>query len=217
MKPTILQLRREILNQEQQRLLNILENNFKDYVLGGGTALSLQIGHRISFDFDFFSPKTVPKNLLPRVKEIILIDRVARDTGDELTFYSNNIKITILHYPFDRAFKDLANDNNLQYFPLPIIAAQKAYAIGRRGAYRDYYDLYVILDQKYLTLKEVIKLSEDIFGTVFNAKIFLEQLVYFDDLTDFEILPIEKAQKIPSETVVKKFFQTIVLKYLERM
>ena len=217
MRKNILRPQREILSQEQQRLLNTFENHFKDYVLGGGTALSIQIRHRESFDLDFFSQKAIPKNLLFKIKEVIPIGRVARDTGDELTFYSNNLKITILHYPFAKVFADIAVDNNLKYFPLSTIAAQKAYAVGRRGAYRDYYDLYIILSQEHLTLDEIIKTSETIFGSVFNSKIFLEQLVYFDDLTDFEILPARKEQKIVDKDEVKSFFEDIVLKYLERI
>ena len=217
MKQPILKLQREILSQEQLRLLNVLENHFKEFVLGGGTALAMQVKHRKSFDFDFFSPKEISRNLLIKIKEIIPVDRVARDTGDELTFYSNNIKITILYYPFAEVFKNTVADKDLRYFPLATIAAQKAYAVGRRGAYRDYFDLYTILNQKYMTLEEITRNSEDIFGGVFNSKIFLEQLVYFDDLTDFEILPIEENQKISSKDTVKKFFELIVLKYVDNI
>ena len=217
MEQPILKLQREILSQEQLQLLNILENHFKEFILGGGTALAMQIEHRKSFDFDFFSPKAITKNLLLKIKEIISVDRVAQDTGDELTIYSNNIKITILYYPFAEVFKNTVVDKDLRYFPLKTIAAQKAYAIGRRGAYRDYYDLYTILDQKYLTLEEIIKDSEDIFGSVFNSKIFLEQLVYFDDLTDLEILPIDENQQIASPDTVKQFFESLVLKYVDKI
>ena len=36
----------------------------KDAYLAGGTAVALQIGHRISVDFDFFTPKEfVPKKV----------------------------------------------------------------------------------------------------------------------------------------------------------
>ncbi len=217
MKHPTLKLQREILSQEQLQLLNILENHFKEFVLGGGTALAMQIEHRKSFDFDFFSQKEISRNLLLKIKEIIPVDRMARDTGDELTIYSDNIKITILYYPFAEVFKNTVIDKDLRYFPLATIAAQKAYAIGRRGAYRDYYDLYTILDQKYLTLEEIIKNSEDIFASVFNSKIFLQQLVFFDDLTDLEILPIDETQKIPNQDTVKKFLESIVSKYVDKI
>lgn len=33
----------------------MLDNNLKDFILVGGTSLSLQLGHRISIDLDLFS------------------------------------------------------------------------------------------------------------------------------------------------------------------
>lgn len=37
---------------------------FEGFYLVGGTALALQIGHRISHDFDFFTSKDLPPSLL---------------------------------------------------------------------------------------------------------------------------------------------------------
>ena len=45
----------EILDKKRQELLDTLLPYVKDYVLGGGTALALQLNHRKSFDFDFFA------------------------------------------------------------------------------------------------------------------------------------------------------------------
>ena len=39
---------------------------FESFYLVGGTALALQIGHRLSIDFDLFSEKALPQNLLQR-------------------------------------------------------------------------------------------------------------------------------------------------------
>jgi predicted nucleotidyltransferase component of viral defense system len=48
----------EILPEEQQRLLKLLsgESFLKDWYLAGGTGLALYLGHRQSFDFEFFLP-----------------------------------------------------------------------------------------------------------------------------------------------------------------
>jgi hypothetical protein len=45
----------EILPQAQRRLWNELKNTPQEFVLYGGTALALRLGHRTSEDFDFFS------------------------------------------------------------------------------------------------------------------------------------------------------------------
>lgn len=48
----------EAITLEQKTIFDKLKN-FPEYYLAGGTALALQIGHRISIDFDFFSKKEI--------------------------------------------------------------------------------------------------------------------------------------------------------------
>src|ERR1035441_5047167 len=40
------------------------------FYLAGGTALALQIGHRVSVDFDFFSPEPIAGTLLTKAQRI---------------------------------------------------------------------------------------------------------------------------------------------------
>ncbi len=45
-----------VLPPAQQTVWNMLQASQKlNFVLYGGTAIALQLGHRISIDFDFFS------------------------------------------------------------------------------------------------------------------------------------------------------------------
>ena len=57
------------LKLEQRKIFKKLRY-FSEFYLVGGTALALQIGHRISVDFDLFSTKEIPPALLPRAKRI---------------------------------------------------------------------------------------------------------------------------------------------------
>lgn len=214
MKEDIFKIHLELLDQKRQKLLKTIADTADTFVLGGGTALALQIKHRQSFDLDFFSPKKIPENLLEKLKKILQIRRVSRDTADELTFYVDKIKVTFLHYPFQKVFETAAAENNLPYFPAKTIAVLKAYTIGRRGAYRDYFDLYTLLKGNFVTLNEIILKTQKIYGEIFNPKIFLEQLVYFDDLTDFEIIPVKKDQTMPSVGEVKEFLAKAVEKIM---
>ena len=43
-----------ILSEEQKQLLPFILSFKKEYYMVGGTAVSLQIGHRESIDFDLF-------------------------------------------------------------------------------------------------------------------------------------------------------------------
>lgn len=92
------------------------------------------------------------------------------------------------------------------------IAIQKAYTIGRRGEYRDYFDLYTVIKNGYINLPEIIAYAKKVYGPVFEEKIFLQQLVYFDDLLNFDIIPITKP--LPAVKAIRLFFEDLVNKYL---
>jgi hypothetical protein len=61
------------------------------------------------------------------------------------------------------------------------LAAMKAYTLGRRAKWKDYCDLYFIL-KDHLNLKDISKRTKEIFGSLFNEKLFREQLCYFEDI-----------------------------------
>jgi predicted nucleotidyltransferase component of viral defense system len=210
MNKNILNIHLDVLDSKRREALRKLLLVIKDFVLGGGTALALQLNHRRSFDFDFFSLQPIPKTLLENLSKRISIQNIAVDTSDELTFFnSDDIKITFLYYPFKPSFKILKLKNKLQIFSIKEIALQKAYTIGRRGEYRDYFDLYTILKQDYIKLDDLILLTKKVYKGAFDEKLFLEQLVYFDDFSNFNIIP-SSSLPLPTSEEVKKYFISIV-------
>ncbi len=215
MKHDISKLHLEILDNTRQELLQKLIPVAHNFVLGGGTALSLQIVHRLSYDFDFFSEQPIPKNLLEKISQVIQIKEVSIDSSDELTLFdTNNVKCTFLYYYFKPHFETIEASSGMKIFSVQEIAIKKAYTIGRRGAYRDYFDLYTILKNEYISLKEVIQVAEEVYKGLFNSKLFLEQLVYFKDLPDFDIEPVSHAS-IPTPETVKQYLEHSVAIYLE--
>jgi hypothetical protein len=218
MKTNISKIHLDILDQNRKAWLEKISPLLSDFVLGGGTALALQIQGRQSYDFDFFSYSPLKKNLLEKISQnsntsiIPLID-----TDDELTFLTaSDIKTTFIYYPFKKGFEQVEESNGLKFFSISAISAQKAYAVGRRGVYRDYFDIFTILKQKLLTLGEIIQNANLIYGDLFNEKLFLSQLVYFDDLTEFEITPINLHAKIIDKEEVKGFLENSTKVYLNK-
>ena len=65
-----------------------------------------------------------------------------------------------------------------------------------------------------ITLKEIIVIAEDVYKALFNSKLFLEQLVYFKDLPDFDIESVGNAS-IPTPETIKQYLEDIVATYLE--
>ena len=62
----------DILDKKRLDMLPLLKVFKKDFYLAGGTALALQINHRFSSDFDFFTQTEFNAAILPqRIKKII--------------------------------------------------------------------------------------------------------------------------------------------------
>lgn len=177
----------EALTEKSKELMPTLRN-FGDFYLAGGTALALQIGHRISVDFDLFSGKEIDKDLFLRVKKVFSANEMSLSVNnlDELTVFIDGIKTTFLKYPFPLIF-GLVDYEGVNLLSVKEIAATKAYTINRRGSFKDYADLFFVVSKKYTTLEEIIEISDKKFGKEFNSRLFLEQLVYLDDVEDIEI------------------------------
>lgn len=179
-------------------------SGFADFCLAGGTALALQIGHRVSVDFDFFSKEPIDKNLLIKLKKIFS-DRefvLSVSNKDELTVFIDNTKLTFIYYPFP--FGDhCVQFNGVNLLSLKEIAATKAYTIGRRGSFRDYVDLYFVFSENHASLKEILEMAEKKYGGEFNSRLFLEQLIYFEDIEDTDIVFLKN---VVSKEELEKFF-----------
>ena len=171
----------ETLTPEAKEFFPHLAAFASDFYLAGGTALALQIGHRISVDFDLFSPEPIKRTLLEKVENYAK-DRVEVFVNDsrELTVLSHGVKHTFLHYPFPVVLPFETNE------PLDLLCAKeilvtKAYTIGRRGALKDYINLFIGLTTQTTTLEEVMRLAREKYAEAFNDRLFLEQLLYLDD------------------------------------
>ena len=160
-----------------------------DWYLAGGTALALQIGHRKSYDFDVFLKRNVPENLLIKLNKNLSEHKIRPviNTKDELSvIIDGEIKITFFYYPFAPLHKLIKTDY-IDLLSLKDLASDKVYVIGRRGEWKDYVDLYFLLEKKKLSLDKIIKEAEKRFKGNFDEKLFWEQLVFWQDLGNFNI------------------------------
>lgn len=153
------------------------------FILAGGTAMMLQIGHRYSYDFDCFSDDPLSRILPAKVKKIFGSPNIVE--VDEEWMYSIRTKegvvVSFVHHPYPVLQKPVRTDF-MPLFHLDDLAANKANVIGRRPAWRDYVDLFFFLKWKMYSLESLIALATKKFGGEFNPKLFLEQLVYFEDI-----------------------------------
>ncbi len=212
MKRTISPLYLEALPRDAQAVLEQLSRLTTTGVLGGGTAIALQLGHRRSFDLDVFVSTSLRKNLLMKVKDIFGSATPIVDTPDELSCVVGHTKLSVIFYPF-KALHGLVRTSYIPLFHLHDLASSKAYAIGRRGVWRDYVDIFILL-QHGLTLSSIIKEATRRFTDSFNAKLFLQELSYFEDIHD---LSVEWLSKKYSEDEIKQALARHVSLYMDTL
>jgi len=128
---------------------------FKDYLLIGGTALSLQINHRLSEDIDFCRWKTTkfdqPEVNIKQVeKELSSIGSFQRNILDKnhVDYVFKDIKITFFcnnRYKKPVNLQPIPFLNNIKLADLNSIGMMKLEAMLYRSLFRDYYDFFSII------------------------------------------------------------------------
>ncbi len=163
--------------------LSIFKNNF---YLAGETGLALQLGHRKSVDFDFFTAiEFNNQKLIDIVKETFYGAKISviQNELDTLTFLlDDSIKISLFKLQYAN-FLPLVKTEFFNLAQIPEIGVMKLLELFR-ATYKDYVDVYFIL-QKY-ELAEIIDLAVKKHSE-FDVGIYLRALLAYDDVDDFPI------------------------------
>lgn len=203
------------LSPERQEVFKLLRRFSAQFTLAGGTAIMLQIGHRMSFDFDCFTAEKLSSSLLRKARDVfgrIILPRV--QTPEQLTFTTGkSVEVTFVYHPY-RPLRKPTTTDSMPIFHLDDLAANKAYTVGRRGIWRDYVDLFFLLKWNLYTIDHIVALAKKKFEGEFHDKLFLEQLSFFDDV---EILPTTflKDSYTPSE--IQSFLEEQVEAYVRKI
>ena len=197
-----------ILTKEQVELLPFVNRFYKKFGLVGGTAIALQIGHRESIDFDLFSYEKFSNYKIRKEveKHNLKIQKTYQDELGQFTFIINNVQFTFFQYPFEINYEIIFQKNVLKMPNLLILAAMKAYALGRRAKWKDYVDLYFIMN-KFYNINEIISCAKNIFKGEFNSKIFKEQLAYFADINYSEKIEYLDGFAVDDKEIMKKLIE----------
>ena len=185
--------------------LRFLKN--RGFYLAGGTALALQIGHRISVDFDFYSqnkfnPTKIYQDFQAQKPAKILLSNTAENS---LFLEINDIAISLFTYDYP-LLKPLITSENLNIASLEDIAAMKLIAIIQRGIKRDFIDLYFLAQN--FGLEKIMNLTKKKY-TGFNKYLACQALVYFKDAEGKEAGKVELIKPISWEKM-KKYLEAEV-------
>jgi predicted nucleotidyltransferase component of viral defense system len=152
----------------------------KNFYLAGGTALALHLGHRFSVDLDWFAEKF---NYTPIFRsQLEKLGKLGVDSESENTFNGtlNGVKVSFFKYPYPLMAPKILYKKNVYLAGIPDIAAMKIEAIGSRGSYKDFIDIYFLL--KEYSLKELLDFVHKKFANIeYNEAHLLKALTYFKD------------------------------------
>ena len=172
---------KEILNGKQIELLPLIAEFKREYHLVGGTAIALYLGHRRSIDYDLFKYSVLNrKKNLEKIQSHGYKPIVSWNVTDQMNLIVNEVKLTFFQYPFQIKANNVF-DGIIRIPDLLDLAAMKAYELGRRSKWKDYVDLYFLLNDKF-TLDEISNRATEIYGELFSDKLFRSQLSYFEDV-----------------------------------
>ncbi len=170
-----------ILSDSQQELLPFLATFKREFILVGGTAIALQIGHRMSIDFDLFKQNVINKRKIKeKVNDLDIKKQLLFEDGDGIHFLINDVKMTFFQYPFPIT-GTVSLGKSIKMPDLLTLTAMKFYAMGRRAKWKDYVDIYCLLNKGF-TIEQVSKKALELFGDAYSEKLFRQQLCYFEDI-----------------------------------
>jgi hypothetical protein len=194
----------------------------KDYTLVGGTALAIQINHRMSEDLDFITdnetinPAGIKRNIAKAFPDYRII---REDKQWQIDIIINGVKVTWFSagaVAVNFKTQDYAIPYQNLWIARPeIIAVHKLSAISQRNTLRDYYDLFYLA--KYvLPLEDIIALTRKL-NPVLSPVTYCETLIYTDDLPEKDMAAhLNPKEKINKEQIAE-FFVSELRKIKEKL
>jgi len=174
------------------------------FYLAGGTALALQIGHRRSLDFDFFSNGDFDNSELD--DHLSIIGKFQRIAEEKNTLHGllEGINISFIGYKYP-LLEEPIKDDFLRIARIIDIACMKLSAITARGNKKDFIDLFFIL--KSYSLEELFRHFEKKYQLPDYEYVLLKALVYFVDAEE-DPMPV-MLTKITWEDVKEKIIKAV--------
>ena len=182
----------------------------KDYILGGGTALALQLGHRTSKDIDLFTTGKQDNYRLIEYfsKNFKSFDIVHVDTYI-LRLVIHNISVDLMSTN-QIILETPVEEGNVRLFGIKDIAAMKLRAVLLRNEPKDYIDIAFIL--KNIPLKTMFDLYKEKYGT--NDILFVKKsLAVCENMNKNELKSIEMLTKEINVNDVPKIILNEISKY----
>lgn len=177
-----------------------------EFYLAGGTALSLQLGHRLSVDLDFFSQtqNDIPALIEPLRQALKDFSPIMADhSWGNLVFLADNVRVGFYGYGYNLV-KPLLKTDGLVLANVEDIGLMKLDALLSRASRKDFHDLYELCKQ--IPMRDLLNLAPQKFPDVrdFEAQV-TRHLAYFDRAEQESPVPL--IAQVEWETVKDWFRQ----------
>jgi hypothetical protein len=180
----------DILPKAQRDLWNeLLPSRGLGFVLYGGTAIALRLGHRPSVDFDFFTEKLLDHDALrrefPFLKEATLLQQERNSLHFLVPAGSLKEEYVKLSFFGSIAFgrigePEVTEDGIVEVASLLDLMATKLKVILQRAEAKDYRDIAKMLAAG-VPLAQGLAGARILYGSAFQISESLKALVYFGD------------------------------------
>jgi len=195
-----IELNLTVLPEAQRRLWGELRAVPSQFVLCGGTAIAIQLGHRASLDFDFIAPEEFDPDSLHDSTDFLEGSKVIQKAASTLTCQVDRqgpIQVSFFGTPTLRLIERplVAADNGLRIATLLDLSGMKAAVVQKRAEAKDYLDLDAIIIKGGIDLSVALAAASAMYGSKFNPELTLKSLCYFGD-GNLNTLPHETQDRL---------------------
>lgn len=190
-------LYKETVDHRTLELIKTLQADhmLEGFLLVGGTALSLQIGHRISIDIDFFTQDEFEAQELLEYLEQTYTFQLQYMHKNTLKGIINGVFVDLLRHNY-KLIENPVIDEDIKMASRQDIAAMKVNAVAGNGTrVKDFIDIYFLL--KEYSFSELIEFYCRKYQSRNDFHI-VKSLTYFNDIIteDWPNMHLEKALTI---------------------
>lgn len=173
------------------------------FVLYGGTAIALRLGHRASVDFDFFSTDALDRDALRQALPFLDAAAVMEDRPDTWTVLTADgapdgptVKLSFFGgINFGRVgVPDVTDDGVLQVAALDDLMATKVKVVLQRVEAKDYRDI-AAMTAVGVSLSRGLAAARVMFGPAFQPSEALKAMAYFEG-GDLETLTRDERRRL---------------------
>jgi len=197
----------ELIEQATFELIQQLQkfSELKEFYLVGGTALTLQFGHRNSVDIDLFSIKDFLDSTIINFLRTKFTTDLVYNKPNSIICIINGVKVDFIKHDYP-IIEQIITEEGIRMLSPQDICAMKLNAIQNSGQrLKDFIDIYFLLE--HFSIKQMLEFYSKKYP-IMNPVIALRAITYFDDI-DPNIDPPKLVTPLPLEKIKKRIVHAV--------